>query len=124
MTGRAVAEWVGRTPDSKVPTSVRTRVFLAHGGICHISGQRITVGQPWELEHVKPLSMGGEHREANLAPALVLAHREKTAAEAGDRAKADRIRAKHIGAWPASKRPLQSRPFEPSRSSFARGNIR
>lgn len=119
MTGRAVAEWIGRTPDSKVPTSVRTRVFLTHGGICHISKRRIGVGDAWELEHVKPLAMGGEHREANMAPALVQAHREKTSQEAGARAKADRVRAKHLGAWPKSKRPLKSRGFEPSRG-FAR----
>ncbi len=112
---RSVAEWIGKTPDSTPPASVRARVFLAHGGRCHISGRPIRPGDVWELEHVRPLSMGGENRETNLAPALSDAHREKTAAEAGVRAKADRIRAKHLGIHPPSRRPLRGRPFAKSR---------
>lgn len=109
MTGRSVLEWRGSSPDAKVPKTVRVRVFERCGGRCHISGRVIRVGEPWELEHVKPLSMGGEHRESNLAPALVAPHREKTAAEAGSRAKADRIRAKFLGVYPPSPTPLRSR---------------
>lgn len=120
MTGRSVPEWIGSTPDAKVPTRVRMRVFLAHGGICHISKRAIRVGEAWELEHVKPLSMArpGEnlHRESNLAPALVQPHREKSAREAGERAKCDRIRAKHLGIYPPSKTPLKSRGFAKTRS--------
>lgn len=112
MTGRTPAEWIGKTPDSKVPASVRARVFLTHGGKCHISGRTIRPGDAWELEHVTPLSMGGEHRERNLAPALVAPHREKTSAEAGVRAKADRIRLKHIGAYPKPKRKIPQ-PADP-----------
>lgn len=111
MTGRATPEWIGKTPDSKVPASVRARVFLRAGGRCYLSGRVIRPGDAWELEHVKPLSMGGEHRETNLEPALVDAHREKTSAEASVRAKCDRIRLKHIGAFPPSKTPLKSRGF-------------
>jgi 5-methylcytosine-specific restriction endonuclease McrA len=115
MTGRSVVEWIGKTADSKVPERVRVRVFLAHNGICHISKRPIRVGEAWELEHVKPLSMGGEHREGNLAPALVGAHREKTAREATERAKADRMRLKHLGIYPKSRRPLKGRGFERTR---------
>ena len=113
--GRSVPEWVGSSPDAKVPTKVRLRIFEREGGRCYLTGQLIRAGDVWELEHVKPLSMGGEHRESNLRPALASAHREKTASEAGERAKADRIRAKHLGIFPKSKRPLKSRGFEPSR---------
>jgi 5-methylcytosine-specific restriction protein A len=115
MTGRTVPEWIGKTPDSKVPAPVRARVFLTHGGKCHISGRTIRPGEAWELEHVKPLSMGGEHRERNLAPALIQPHREKTAQEAGVRAKADRIRLKNLGLWPKSRTPLRSRGFQRTR---------
>jgi 5-methylcytosine-specific restriction endonuclease McrA len=115
MTGRSVEEWRGKTPDSTPPASVRARVFLAHNGRCHISGRPIRPGDVWELEHVRPLSMGGENRETNLAPALSDAHREKTAAEAGVRAKCDRIRQKHLGIFPKSKRPLKSRGFQCTR---------
>ncbi len=112
---REVPEWIGKDDNTKVPKRVRARVFLAHGGICHISKRPIRVGDDWDLEHVRPLAMArpGEnlHRESNLAPALKAPHREKTAREATDKAKADRLHAKHFGYWPESVRKMPSRPF-------------
>lgn len=119
MTGRSVEAWVGKTPDSAIPPRVRLRVFQRQGGICALSGHKIMPGDQWDVDHIKPLSMGGLHAEPNLQAVWRPAHREKTSAEAGDRAKADRIRAKHNGAWPKPKRALKSRGFEPSRG-FAR----
>lgn len=115
MTGRSVPEWIGVTADTKAPTRVRLRVFETHGGRCHLTGRKIQPGEPWELEHVKPLHLGGENRESNLAPALVQAHREKSARELTAKAKADRIRAKHLGVWPKTKAPLRSRGFRSTR---------
>lgn len=115
MTGRSVPEWIGATPDTAAPTRVRLRVFEAHGGRCHITKRKILAGEAWELEHVKPLHLGGENRETNLAPALVAAHREKTSREITAKAKADRTRAKHLGVYPPSKAKLRSRGFAPTR---------
>ena len=64
MTGRAVPEWRGRTPDSKVPDHVRLRIFRNANGVCHISGRKIAAGEAWELEHIVALCNGGLHREA------------------------------------------------------------
>lgn len=111
---RSVAEWIGKTPDSKVPDSVRLRVFRDHGGKCYLSGAEIR-SQPWQLEHVKPLSMGGEHRETNLRPALVDAHKVKTSAEATARAKADAVAKKHLGIT-EPKQKIQSAGFAPKPS--------
>jgi 5-methylcytosine-specific restriction enzyme A len=116
--GRKIPEWIGSSPDAKVPDAVRDRIFVRAGGRCHISGRKIGAGEDWQLEHVKPLSMGGEHRERNLRPALTVCHKIKTAVEAGERAKADRMRRKANGTWPKSKTPLRSRPF-PSRHKDA-----
>ncbi|MFN6253750.1 MAG: HNH endonuclease [Acetobacteraceae bacterium] len=118
MTGRSVPEWIGRSPDAKPPTSVRVRVFERHGGRCHLTGQKIGTGDRWELDHVKPLALGGENREQNLAPALYAPHREKAAAEKTDVSKADRIRLKHTGGWPRSKRPIRSRGFGSTRLAY------
>ena len=115
LGGRSVEEWIGSSPDAKVPQHVRDRIFARAKGRCHISGRRITPRDQWELEHVKALSMGGEHRERNMAPAIVDEHKAKTAEEAGDRAKADRIRRKHTGTWPKSKAPLRGRGFPSTR---------
>jgi 5-methylcytosine-specific restriction protein A len=83
----------------------RVRVFDAAGGICHLCQTKIHVGERWEVEHVKPLSMNGADDEGNMAPAHVSCHRVKTSAEAGPRAKADRARARHLGIRPKSKFP-------------------
>lgn len=40
-------------------TKARTAIFVASGGICHLCGGKITVGQAWEIEHVIPLAQGG-----------------------------------------------------------------
>jgi len=108
---RSVPEWIGKTDDAKVPPRVRLRVFLAHDGVCHLSGRKIMPGEEWDLDHVKALCNGGEHRESNLAPALRDKHREKTAEDVAERVKTDRIRAKHLGTWPKSKARIRSRGF-------------
>jgi 5-methylcytosine-specific restriction endonuclease McrA len=115
LQGRSVPEWVGSSPDAAIPTRVRLRVFERYGGRCYLTGRLIRPGDDWDLDHIKPLKDGGEHREGNLAPALRDKHREKTAAENRDRAKAARIRARHIGTLPKTKRPIPSRPFPKSR---------
>lgn len=94
---RSVPEWIGKTPDSAIPPRVRLRIFERHGGICHITGRKIRAGDQWDCDHVTALCNGGEHREANLAPALRSAHRKKTAEDVAQKAKCDRVRKKHLG---------------------------
>lgn len=109
---RAVTEWIGKTPDAKIPPRVRARVFLAHDGICHLSDRKIGPADAWDLDHIIALVNGGEHRESNLAPALRDKHREKTAEDVAEKSKVARIRAKHLGIYPKSPRPIPSRPFQ------------
>lgn len=108
MSGRSVEEWVGKTPDSKVPPRVRARIFLREGGRCHLSGRVIRAGEAWELDHKVALCCGGAHAESNLFPALRDAHREKTKADVAEKSKVARIRAKHLGIYPKSPTPLKS----------------
>ena len=103
---RSVPEWVGRTDDTPVPKRVRLRVFDRHGGVCHITGRKIQTGEAWECDHVVALANGGENRESNLAPALVDAHKAKTAEDVKKKAKDARVRAKHIGARPKPRRTM------------------
>lgn len=105
MTGRTVPEWIGKTPDTAVPDRVRVRVFNRFGGVCQLTGRKIMAGDVWEVDHAKPLHKGGENRETNLQPVLREPHRAKTASEATARAKADRMRAKHLG-LKKPKRPM------------------
>jgi 5-methylcytosine-specific restriction enzyme A len=124
---RSVAEWIGKDDDARPPKSVRARVFRAYGGVCYLSGRRIAAGEPWDLEHIRPLAMArpGENlnRESNLAPALKAPHAEKSATETKDRAKADRIHARHFGyaTPPARKIPAHIDPWGKSRRNGAEG---
>jgi len=112
---RSVPEWIGKTADTPIPPKVRARVFEAHGGRCHRSGRKIAAGERWECDHVIALINGGENRESNLAPILTQQHRQKTAEDVKLKSKVHRQRLKNIGAWPKSKRPIQSRGFPKSR---------
>ena len=69
------------------------------------------------MEHKIPLSskpglVSGLHRKSNLFPALVAPHKEKSAREATERAKSDRIAMANLGIREPSR--MQSRPFQPS----------
>lgn len=94
--GRSVPLWQGSTPDAAIPAKVKARILLRYGGKCAITGRKLSAGE-FDFDHIKPLSLGGAHCEQNLQPVYRPVHREKTAAEAGPRAKADRIRIKHLG---------------------------
>jgi 5-methylcytosine-specific restriction endonuclease McrA len=101
---RQVPEWIADHDDQDIPTRVKLRIFRKYDGRCYVTGRRLQIGE-YDFDHIRPLSMGGGHRESNLAPIYRPAHREKTAEEAGPRAKADRIYLKENGLWPKSKRP-------------------
>lgn len=100
---RSVPEWIGATHDAKVPARVRLRIFEREGGICHLSGRKITPSDAWDLDHKIALCNGGEHRESNLFPALRAKHREKTAQDVAEKSKVARIRAKHLGLKPKGR---------------------
>lgn len=94
---RSTPGWVGKTDDTRPPTRVRLRVFEAHGGKCHLTGRKITAADQWDLDHIQALINGGENRESNLAPALRVEHRKKTAQDVAQKSKDARVRAKHLG---------------------------
>lgn len=106
---RSTAEWIAKHDDQKVPDRVRLRIFEREGGICHLSGRKIMPGDLWDLDHKVALINGGEHREANLFPALRDKHRQKTAMDVREKAVSARKRKKHLGIRKPSK--LQSRGF-------------
>lgn len=112
LTGRKVAEWIGKTADSKPPKSVIDRLFLRQNGRCAISGRKFKAGEAPHADHMIPLKDGGENRESNLQLVFADSHREKTATENTARAKERRIRLKHAGLWPKPSRPLRSRGFQ------------
>lgn len=113
---RSVDEWIAKHDDQAIPPRVRLRVFEQYGGVCQLSQRKIMAGDAWDLDHVKALWRGGEHRESNLHPVLKQPHREKSAEEQSIQAKCDRIRKKHLGIFPKSKAKIKSRGFDRTRA--------
>jgi 5-methylcytosine-specific restriction enzyme A len=109
---RSVKEWHGATDDARVPPRVRLRIFERHGGICHLSGVKITPGMAWDLDHVVALVNGGKHCESNLAPALKAPHKAKTAKDVAEKATVARKRKKALGIK-AVKPEIKSAGFTP-----------
>ncbi len=112
---RKIKEWIGKSDDSTPPKSVRLRVFNEHGGKCYLTGKKIMPGDAWDLDHVVALINGGENREKNLAPALRSEHRKKTAKDVAEKAKVNRLRAKHFGMDKKPKARLSKRYNKESR---------
>lgn len=115
MTGRSVPEWEGSTPDAAIPPRVKLRIWERCGGRCALTGRKLAVGEPFDFDHIVPLTLGGRHAEGNLQLVSREAHKAKTREDVTAKAKAERTRKKHLGLWPRSRRPLKGRGFEPSR---------
>lgn len=93
----------------------RVRIFDLNTGKCHLCGEKIRVGDAWDLEHVVPWSLTRDDSDDNVKPAHKSCHKEKTADDVAAIRKADRVRAKFIGAWPKSKNPIRSAGFRKTR---------
>lgn len=104
-----------------ITTAQRVECWDKSGGICHICRLPIDPRkEKWEAEHVIPLALGGAKAWPNLRPAHVDCHKEKTAQDKGDIAKAIRRRAADIGARPAPVRKIASRNFSQSEKAARR----
>lgn len=112
MTSRSLPEWVAAHPDQPIPKRVKLRVWERCGGRCALTGRKLRPGDAYDFDHVIALVNGGEHKESNLQVVSRDAHKAKTREDVGVKAKTARMRAKHLGIWPAPKRKLQSRGFE------------
>lgn len=99
-TARAVPEWIGATPDSKIPDAVKLRIWDREGGKCYLTGIKLQPGE-YDFEHVIALSLwtgeGHGNRESNIRLVYRPAHREKTKRDVAAKAKSDRVRKKHLG---------------------------
>lgn len=124
MTGRTLPEWIGASPDAAIPPRVKLRIWERHNGTCALTGRKIAAGEAWDLDHIRPLSMGGEHREGNLQPVLASAHREKTKQDVANLAKARRLAAKHAGIERKRSNPLPCGKRSPWKRKMDRTVVR
>ncbi len=59
---------VGTTPRKSFPLRQMLRIFEAHKGVCAICELQIRSGETWQIEHLRPLGLGGSNEPGNLAP--------------------------------------------------------
>jgi 5-methylcytosine-specific restriction protein A len=114
--GRAVEEWIGKTPDSKIPDRVKLRIWRREEGRCYLTGKKIMPNDSFEYEHKKRIEDGGQHRESNIFLALKEPHKRKSAEERAAAKKADDIAKRHIGIS-QPKQKLKSRGFARERKA-------
>lgn len=110
------------TTRRRISTRLASTVYDNAAGHCHICDRRIGIGEPWEVEHIIPLALGGADTVKNMAPAHAACHARKTAADFGQIAKAKRQRAKHVGAF-RSKRPMLGSRASPWKKTFRHGTV-
>ena len=91
----------------------RARLFLLHGGICHLCNGKIEAAvEAWDISHDIPLELGGDDDDENAKLAHRKCHRAHTAkVDMPAIAKAKRVEQKHLGIKKAS------RPMPGSRGS-------
>lgn len=95
------------TSRSRLSRRDRLAAFERHKGICCLCDRRIDgVRERWIVEHVRALELGGDDAPENMAPAHEACGRAKTVDDHRRAAKAKRVKARHIGAKPPSKRPM------------------
>lgn len=92
---RTVPEWVGRNDDADPPTSCKLRIMDKQEGRC-TCGALFDVKTKAQFDHITPLWLGGENREANLQALCPTCHKAKTATEATVRAKVNRLRSAKV----------------------------
>lgn len=111
LYGRAVDEWIGKTPETPCPDHVVLRILLRQKRKCAITGVRIRPGDKAHADHKKRLKDGGENRESNIQIVRVSPHQEKTAEEntAGARVASLQKKSLGIGQTISQRRTLQSK---------------
>ena len=117
-----MSEWVQPTPRSRTRKD-RAAVFMKTDGRCWKCGQRLAA-RGWVEEHVVPLADGGADDIGNKMPSCVKCATEKTSEEATVRAKVKRVRDRHIGAMPKSRRPMPGGRDSPWKNKVGGGVVR
>lgn len=104
---------VSTTPRRAMSPMRKLRVFEAARGLCHLCQTRIQVGEKWDVEHVRPLALGGADDDANMAPAHAKCHAVKTAGDVTAIARAKRRKAKMLGIKKPSTFPKPPPGYNP-----------
>lgn len=111
LHGRAIEEWIGKTPDTPAPPRVQLRILLRQGRKCAITGVLLGGKNKPHCDHIIRLEAGGENRESNLQMIWIDSHKAKTAVEDRISARVKSLQKKHhgIGQTIKQRRAFQSK---------------
>lgn len=109
---REVPEWIGRTDNTPAPDRVKERIARKADDTCPKCTRKIGGKLRAEYDHIIPLILGGENREANLQLLCNECHAGKTKLDVKIKSKVARVRKHVLGIRKPSR--LQSRGFEKS----------
>jgi 5-methylcytosine-specific restriction endonuclease McrA len=94
------------TPRKNLTDKQRLQMFVRHGGICCLCGEKIDgVKEMWD-EHFDPLWRTGDNSPDNRRPAHAKCARDKTSSEAAERAKGRDMAEYHFGAKRPKTKPM------------------
>lgn len=91
---RKVPEWCGSNDDAAIPSRVKVRIYDRFEGRCVVCTQTPTA---FEIDHIVPLILGGEHREGNMQLICKPCHKAKSKLDVKLKAKVARVRKRHLG---------------------------
>jgi len=89
---------VGTTKRGAMSPARRLRIFEQHKGICVLCSVKIDgVREPWIIEHLTCLGLGGADDDKNTGPAHEACRRDKDKLDVKAIAKAKRNKQRHLG---------------------------
>ena len=95
---RPTKEWVGKNDAVKPHREVYFRIFEKANGRCTACQIKVGIKRgDWAADHIVRLKDGGPNRESNLQVLCTPCHLQKTGEENKLQAKANRVKARHIG---------------------------
>ncbi|MGV1913822.1 HNH endonuclease [Agrobacterium vitis] len=102
---------IGTTKRRPMTPARRLRIWEAHGGKCCLCGQQIDgAREPWIIEHLTCLGLGGADEDKNCGPAHEACRRDKDKLDVQAIAKAKRVKQRHLGIK-AAKPPIRGASF-------------
>lgn len=113
-TARAVEEWIGKTPNSKIPEEVGIRIFMRYGGKDGKTGQRLVPGC-FQFDHITADALKRTRIQSIEEGLHVCGVHHKVKTHNHDRPKIRK--AKRIDESRAGIKPRFSRPMPGSKAS-------
>lgn len=102
---RALPEWQGRTPDTRIPTRVKDRICKRQGDCCDECRLPFDAKRRAEFDHRPALINSGENRESMIVAVCCLCHRARTKADVAEKSQVAGSRSRRLG-FKKSKRPF------------------